>query len=129
MKKNKIMKELKIASFETVKLAVEKGFNWIESDDKFYDCFGELDYTFQGYQESVTQYSRYPAPSLELIKKWLREVHDIYIGVHRDYDPKDGGIKFDATWEASWTYDERNNWKVYEDALEFGINEGLKLVK
>lgn len=133
------MKELKIASFETVKLAVQKGFDWIESDDKFYDCYGELDFTFQGYKESVTEYSRYPAPSLELIKMWLREVHDICVEAYQDYDPKDGAIQFYTSWrfyksdtiekkQAGW-YDEYNDWKIYEDALEFAISEALKLIK
>jgi len=144
------MKELKIASYETVKLAVKKGFDWIQSDDKFYDFYGELDYTFQGYKESTSEYSRYPAPSLELLQKWLREEYNVHINIFvqksigyklnrafyysvtkeiDDIRVKEVTNKLDKTKEIFKEWVDKKANKSYEEALEFGINEALKLVK
>lgn len=73
--------EEQLITFETAKLAKDKGFDWIISDDKFYDYSGELDFTFQGYDEGVTENGRTPAPTQSLLQKWLREEHEIYIEV------------------------------------------------
>jgi|GEM_PF-5703540 len=76
---------------------------------------------------------------MSYIQKWLREIHDIYVESYHDYDPKDGKYQYYTNWgfndpntiekkQSGW-YDEYNDWKTYEDALEFGLQEGLKLIK
>lgn len=73
------------------------------------------------------------------IQKYLREVHDIYVESFHDYDPKDGTYQYYTNWgynnpdtiekkQSGW-FDEYNDWKVYEDALEFGLQEAVKMIK
>lgn len=73
------------------------------------------------------------------LQKWLRDIHGIYVESYHDYDPKDKGFQFYTNWgfhnpdtiekkQSGW-YDEYNNWKKYKDALEFGLQKGLKLIK
>lgn len=130
------MKELKIARYETVKLAAQKGFDWIESDDKFYDVNSKkLDWTFQGYQENVTECSRYPAPSLELLRTWLREDLGIFVTVHIhkkgfSYNVERIKGKYGIEMLASSIPMgiAEDTWSpTYEDALERAINTALKL--
>ena len=68
-------------SFETAKLLKEKGFNW--NTDKQYN----LDKIVGDYD--ITDRSRYPeryldAPTIQMVMKWLREVHHYYIQVMLD---------------------------------------------
>ncbi len=68
-------------SFETAKLLKEKGFNW--NTDKQYN----LDKIVSEY--NITDRSRYPeryldAPTIQMVMKWLREVHHYYIQVMLD---------------------------------------------
>ena len=68
-------------SFETAKLLKEKGFNW--NTDKQYN----LDKIVGDY--NITDRSRYPeryldAPTIQMVMKWLREVHHYYIQVMLD---------------------------------------------
>lgn len=114
------MKE-RVISFETAKLAKEKGFpfednynlswynktgdlNWVSfpGDESLYDYFyetvflknGEL---YNGYNETpdnpIVRYEGdlYLAPTQSILQKWLREVHDIHADVI-----KKKGLGFDA---------------------------------
>ena len=68
-------------SFEIAKLLKEKGFNW--NTDKQYN----LDKIVSKY--NITDRSRYPeryldAPTIQMVMKWLREVHHYYIQVMLD---------------------------------------------
>lgn len=68
-------------SFEIAKLLKEKGFNW--STDKQYN----LDKIVAEY--NITDRSRHPekyldAPTIQMVMKWLREVHHYYIQVMLD---------------------------------------------
>lgn len=70
---------------------------------------------------------------LNEIQKWLREVHDIY--VEPLIDPFAGDFwytlkAFKRNREKAYKNDlSNNNYNTYEEALEFGINEALKLIK
>lgn len=62
-------------SFEVAKLLKEKGFDKkcftvYNNDGKFYD-------TRYGIAPSI----EIPAPTLQMVMKWLREVHHLFIGV------------------------------------------------
>ena len=59
-------------SYETAKLLKEKGFDWKCKTVKFYP---EPDYD----QESPDGIS---APTLQMAMKWLREEHNLFIGIH-----------------------------------------------
>ena len=120
-----------LISFETAKLAKEKGF--IEA------CFHKFHKDTNGnYEESfiinnihdhvVEIYNR---PSQTTLQKWLMEKHKLIVIVGYNYE-------YDSTPYTYWIYKENesnpiNQWvndlHTYEDALELGLQETLKLIK
>ena len=93
-----------LITFETAKLAKEKGW-----DGDFVESHKIL----------TTQ---------SLLAKWLREKHNIIIIV--DYEGIDGYYyKFYSYKGMKKFYDASNtNYKTYEEALEIGLQEALKLI-
>lgn len=138
--------EEQLITFETAKLAKEKGFN--EMCHNAYHIYREnlhksglglvkLDLEFEPYmggQSSIIkefyQSKHYTlAPTQSLLQKWLREKHSIFCEVkvglqHNDFMfssyiiTKDGrGYKFRS-----------NFYDTYEEALKYGLQEALKLI-
>lgn len=134
------MKE-QLINFETAKLAKEKGvkldINGLYWEDGSYDS-GENALVYEEFQDVMS------APTQSLLQKWLREVHDIFISINttsdfrwnsddegdQEYLPvhqfrivknKDN-YKYDVT-DWSSVYD------IYEEALEIGLYQALKLIK
>lgn len=70
-------------SFETAKLLKEKGFD--VKCDKCYAYFADDDIRFLNLKYPKSSQllieDRYPCITLQMAKKWLREVHDIYYEV------------------------------------------------
>lgn len=64
-------------SFEVAKLLKEKGFD--ECPLFRYDDCGEL-WVQGGYNKTIKWH--FPAPTLQMTMKWLREVHNIHISVY-----------------------------------------------
>ena len=91
-------------TFETAKLAKEKGWNgdFVES------------------HKILTSQS--------LLAKWLREEHNIIVLV--DYEGIDGYYyKFYSYKEGNKNYDASDkNYNTYEEAYEIGLQEALKLI-
>ena len=121
------MKE-QLISFETAKLAKEKGF-----DEKclfFYtgDSKELKQINLKGISNSDT-ISFCSAPSQSLLQKWLREKHGIDILVQRSFS---NGIKkyiltpcFDKPIPKGYESVEKNN---YEEALEIVLFKVLKYI-
>ncbi len=90
-----------LISFETAKLAKEKGFN-----------------------------EQCSAPTQSLLQKWLREVHNIHVNVSYGLtftfkingDLKGNDYVDYSNIEEYWS-------RTYEEALEKGLIEGLKLIE
>ena len=116
-----------LISFQTAKLAKEKGFNtWNDS------------YTVDGKiiplrsQAIRTEKCIYPAPTQSLLQKWLREEHNLII----TSDPITGFRHCEYSWNI---YSFNNIWSLanftaktfisYEESLEAGLLEALKLIK
>ncbi len=113
-----------LITFVTAKLAKEKGFDdvrtnhlpyMLEGDDE--GCIGASIYC-KVYANCCTQ---------SLLQKWLREVHNIHIEVHNL------GMKW---WFNLKEIDSDNaalfisdNYNSYEEALEVGLQQALKLIK
>ena len=140
------MEEIRI-KFETAKLAKEKGFDL--EVNAYFNIYGVLNKHYQYGNVSFKDWNNYnepigkkgkcydSAPTQSLIQKWLREMHDIQVIV----------IPFasDSTNENSNTiycfftnkkhfyafvnknYEEE--FESYEEALEVGLLEGLKLIE
>ena len=153
------MKE-QLISFETAKLAKEKGFNeptidlWYRdktekpklfkghtSHRRFINC-SELGYRgsdTSSYEESTITikdllqvYYKYPAkdklyqaPTQSLLQKWLIEKYYVHIEIdalgQSNYHLKCGIIGKILSID--------NGYKTYEEALEDGLYEALKLIK
>ena len=143
MQKNKWNKEERritmteeLVTLETAKMLKEKGFNWkcehtISCDNiiRRYDipqsmsCCTEID------NEPV----EFLCPTLYVAQKWLRETKNIHICVYNcacgygyEISKADNG-----THIASSAYKGTNDgekWDTYEETLEAGLQEALKLI-
>lgn len=118
---------------ETAKLAKEK------KCDLYCDkVYGELD----GYvglhrmdnRNSFNNEKQFAAPSQTTLKRWLRETHKLHVGVNWDEDWWVGvfklpGCKVDQSkWRNSNDLNGSTYFKKYEDAMETGLFEALKML-
>ena len=136
------MKE-ELIKFDTAVLAKEKRFDWecrflYKSKDGWEEGLG-VDYNWNSFNSCS-------APTQSLLQKWLREVHNIHIEImlyhmHGEWvGPKyKYGIYSICQSEAEWDnkngfgmepcfHDENEN-STYEEALEEGLYEALKLIE
>lgn len=135
-----------IAKYPTAKLAYEKGFiiRGLHSVKRhYYNRYGELDgdvlYMIQAISngEDVTGFI-YDAPTQSTLQKWLREVHNIFVNVDIDPDIYNSKVNYYALVKncdpnskslGLILLDGFSIYQSYEDALEEGLFEALKLVK
>ena len=111
-------------TFETAKLAKEKGFKY--SELSYYD--GELD--LSNCFDVIEPRKRTPenmvyAPTQSLLAKWLREKHNIHLIAYKNINI-DG---YDWCYITTDGITNINSYKTYEEALEAGLQEALKLIK
>jgi len=145
-----------LITFETAKLAKEKSYkggsnclfilhnstyeydgdpNHLESyeegdlttDSKFYMVNGEPNLG----DLSNEYYTLYERPSQSLLQKWLREVHGIEVIPSPYSKRKSYGCEvyhYTEKNENGYVPIELGSFKTYEEALEEGLQEGLKLI-
>jgi hypothetical protein len=125
------MKE-ELISFETAKLAKEKGFDDVRVD--------HLPYMLEGEDEGCIGASIYckvyaNCCTQSILQKWLREVHDIHIQVFPEDDVYLNRIWATSLFQLNYGQDKEVHWlsrekytKSYEDALEVGLQEALKRI-
>jgi hypothetical protein len=130
------MKEVLI-TFDTAKLAKEKGFDWktawrYQGDD--HDIVGGALYNHNCLEEQkLWNIKLYSAPTQSFLQKWLREKYNLHIEIIL----KSSGYKCDGVFMKvknkkiimignPFSLIEFNS---YEEALEIGLQEGLKLIK
>ena len=116
-------------SFEIAKLLKEKGFNEIVSyayDDE--GMFWEKTYHPEGIN-----IGGYDAPTLQMVMKWLREIHNIHISVYvfnRELPITNVPVFYTcdiATEKLSSQQGHlRGVWKSYEEACEAAIKDCLE---
>lgn len=129
--------EEQLVSFETAKLAKEKGF-YLQQDN-FYTREGEAKEWFdlQNYNQLEDNIWM---PTQSLLQKWLREVHKINILIKiGEFDDK-----FEYFIELKMLHKDLINsniypndliikrpeeWFKYEEALELGLQKALELIK
>ena len=120
------MKE-QLISFETAKLAKEKGFTYAY---EFYDKEGNIeDFGMVGGWTDCCD-ENYAAPTQSLLAKWLREEHNIHV------TSQIGNLDFINTYHYEIRHIDKNkftckvkvNYKTYEEAYEIGLQEALKLI-
>jgi hypothetical protein len=130
-----------LISFETAKLAKQKGFHIMP--DMFFDDIDTLRSTnilkmpgcYPGSISFVSIYQEvdvYYAPTQSLLQSWLREVHNIYCDVETLFKPRYIEVDVFRCSIVKLNVDEYKFLDItlsYEDALEAGLLEGLKLIK
>lgn len=130
--------EDQLITFETAKLAKEKGFK--ELCFNFYNKEAELKSPYlengsssdtefrvdlEDLLENYNLYEKYSAPTQSLLAKWLREVHYIYLWCTPEEEID--GVPY---WEYHIGYRQSDkSYPTYELTLETGLFEALKLIK
>jgi len=113
--------EEQLISFETAKLAKEKGFavpnKMVYSEHG--GIFERATWPFNDYQEQ----SIYAIPTQSLLQKWLRDEHELFVWVEH-------GAKKTHDVLIGWSrVAQLKGLEVYEDALEAGLFKALKMLK
>jgi len=125
--------EEQLVSFETAVLAKEKGFNDIVGiirGKHYYNFKGELNgdslEELKHRKENPNPYKSIPAPTQSLLQKWLRDKHDCIVIV--DWGPLSEKYSYEIYYKTRDMDGEYVN-KLYEDALEKGLQYALNLIK
>ena len=122
--------------FETAKLAKEKGF-----DEYYMDCYDPNGKIIPlRNQAALIEEVFCSAPTQALLQKWFREVWRIEVFVYCNAsgwmweinkafskDSFSGGTS--VKWSEETGPNESGEWDTYEEALEVGLFEALKLIK
>lgn len=117
--------EEQLISFEVAKLAKEKGFPQLN-----YPCY--YDEKIYTSLISHSDFNKYYQSTQSLLQKWLREKYNIHILIYVLED-SNGNIYFDFGLKQIINYLVDKSCKPkeftsYEDALEEGLLEALKLI-
>jgi hypothetical protein len=134
-----------LVSFETAKLAKEKGFdlkvdsiyseysnNSIIIDNshlKKYNKFSKTEYIENKNWNKSNKFTS--APTQSLLQKWLREVYNTHLMVEPFYNEQKVlvyGLDLITERIEEETIVEKG-FKTYEEALEVGLQEALKLIE
>ena len=120
--------EEQLISFETAKSAKEKGFDIhcrFYYDEEMLSVYENEDFPYNSWNDSLF------APTQSLLQRWLREIHYIDVLAFHKYRLKGttwtSEVYFDS--HLRYTNHDYENDYTYEEALEIGLLEGLKLIK
>ena len=126
------MIEEEYISFETAKLAKEKGLD-ILCDIGYYIDSGVVDYIRDDYKNMF-----YPRPTQSLLARWLRDKHKLFIEITIDFMRliiEDNPTKYYTIYyykiinlKNSSCINNRHEYYSYEKALEAGLQEALNLL-
>lgn len=117
-------KQIKITA-ETAELLHGKSYTWFAPSVYWKDVNG--DYELASYYDPVHDHivCKYKAPTQALLQKWLREIHNIDLWAAKY-------TRYGGKTEYIFHIFEKNPnpwfFNTYEDALEKGLQEALKLV-
>lgn len=134
--------EEQLISFETAKLTKEKGFIELcnayfylkKNSEQFYSNAINVD--LKNYNENLRFISQ---PTQSLLQRWLREKYNIHINITKVYECSktpaifDGWNIYIAGKDFETNYNVNSSliskyFETYEEALEYGLQEALKLV-
>jgi hypothetical protein len=127
------MKE-QLISFETANLAKEKKFDWLT---RYY--FNQITAgPFETHENSLDDYNSshwneengewISRPTQSLLQKWLRDIHNIHVEILYEYKKENSSYDLNVEFEGISKY-YKSLYNTYEEALEIGLQEGLKLIK
>lgn len=118
-------------TFETAKLAKEKGFKKVKCN-YYYDKSGnpQKEVGIDNLHRDG-QFNKVVAPTQSLLSKWLREEHNFHISINVGLPHKahimyySNVIKFGKEHKSKY---KSVFYNTYEEALEVGLQEALKLI-
>lgn len=123
------MKE-ELITFETAKLAKEKGFDEVCS--YLYENSKEIVYTTHKNSGLNKHFDWYSAPSQSLLQRWMREKYNIHIEITWNPNETDkhyyASLNYIVGAHNKDTLNEAITYITYEEALEVGLYEALKLI-
>ena len=135
----------KLISYETAKLAKEKGFKnacdcfvnkdneYIFMPDLLYPNNSEFTYDPENDPEVIEWEELMKtlalAPTQSLLQKWLREVHNVSIKIDDYYTYSRVRFDYNICELGSQEDNPVGVFETYEEALETGLQEALKLIK
>ena len=126
------MEDTKV-TFETAKLAKEKGFSQETNrlEIPYYNYKGEFKGDVSAWRirkyirgENTSDIEFVSAPTQSLLAKWLREEHNIHLIAYKNINI-DG---YDWCYITTDGITNINSYKTYEEAYEIGLQEALKLI-
>lgn len=103
-------------SLEVAKLLKQAGFDW--ECNRFYDCTNS----------DCVRYEEYPAPTLAVAQRWLREVKNKNIDVLRLYGCYHYIINDSDAFCSGPVSGIQGEFTIYEEALEAGIKKCLEII-
>lgn len=130
-----------IISFDTARLAKQKGFHWPCSDcyevdiEPWYHHTVNSPVDYNGASSLMTGKSSrrvFSAPTQSLLQKWLRDRYkiDIEITVWTDPETKEKFYESDLYSDiVEEETESEEDYPSYEEALESALKEALKLIK
>jgi len=127
--------EDELIAFETAKIAKEKGFN--ESTSSYYHptygfCDGEGK-ELDTYNDASWAEGYYSAPTQSLLQRWLREVHGLELYTQTSVGKAYHIYAILTTGKYGWldgkSHPINKHFDTYEQALEAGLLEALKLIE
>lgn len=111
-----------LVTLETAKMLIEKGFN---------ECRNVVDISNMSNDDLPKRC--FSQPTQSLAQKWLRETKNLHIEIYRSACGY--GYAIVKANNGTWMEDDDakgpndgGNWDTYEEALEAGIFEALKLI-
>lgn len=129
-----------IITFETAKLAKEKGGELWDWNDRYYDPNDET-HTLQrkwSTQSGCSTENRMnrliKAPTQSFLQKWLREIHNIHINIWfmgddvKDYKTLKWSFEIKTIAPDYKLIKNQTGYESFEKALEAGLQEGLKII-
>lgn len=126
-----------LISFETAKLAKEKGFNQLFV--YFYNKESEKSSNYELNDVNPPQYQNtdnisFGAVTQSLLQKWLRDIHNIHIYINVDFFTNEISyiweiFYFNKNYKSVLKNSDYVKYRTYEDALEQCLKESLKLIK
>ena len=132
-----------LITFKTARLAYKNNFDWSvancynENGELGDESDGGLLINYNGFTKTETSNTNlYSAPSQSLLQRWLREKHNIHMYIIADKPYSFSENKdLDVIWICSLykplliEYGNlKEEYKTYEEALEAGLQEALKLI-
>lgn len=124
--------EEQLITFETAKLAKEKGYGILSSDCAYnYSEENNFDLGINIWtKDDFKNYDIYPAPTQSLLQKWLREVQKIDVVLSPSLDSDKYWVSiYKNKQETNTKLEGSKSFETYELALEFGLYQALELIK